>query len=239
MQTKKILATICARSGSKGVPGKNIRPLLGKPLLAYTIESAQASPIIGHIVVSTNSDEIAAVAETYGVAVPFRRPYEMATDAAAKVQAIRHATQYVEQHENYYPDVVVDLDVTTPLRASEDITACVDYLSQHDVDAVVAVYEAERNPYYTMVEFEGDIIRLAKQAPKPIVRRQDAPVVYSVSGSVFAFRRDSLMSVTHLFEGRWGACIVPRERAIDIDHEMDFQFVEFLLRKKLNKLEDD
>jgi CMP-N-acetylneuraminic acid synthetase len=117
-----------------------------------------------------------------------------------------------------------------PLRAPEDITACVEYFSAHDVDAVVTVYEAERNPYFNMVEFDGDHVRLVKQAPAPLVRRQDAPPVYSVSPSVFAWRRDR-MAVTHLYEGRWGACIVPRERAIDIDHEIDFQFVEFLMMR--------
>jgi len=230
----RVLATICARGGSKGLPGKNIRPLLGKPLLAYTIECARACPAVGRIVVSTDSDEIAAVAEAWGVPVPFRRPAEFATDASAKIHAIRHATQYVEEHEDYHPDIVVDLDVGVPLRAPEDIAACVEYFSAHDVDAVVTVYEAERNPYFNMVEFDGDRVRLVKQAPAPLVRRQDAQPVYSVSPSVFAWRRDR-MAVTHLYEGRWGACIVPRERAIDIDHEIDFQLVEFLLMRQQNR----
>lgn len=231
----RVLATICARGGSKGIPGKNIRPLLGKPLLAYAIECAQACPVVDHIVVSTDSDGIATVAEAWGVPVPFRRRPELASDTSAKIHAIRHATQYVEEHENYYPDIVVDLDVGAPLRAPEDITACVNvFVTYPHLEAAVTVYEAERNPYFNMVEFEGERVRLVKQAPKPLVRRQDAPSVFSVSGSVFAFRRDSLMSVTHLYEGRWGACIVPRERAIDIDHEIDFEFVEFLLMRQRN-----
>ena len=230
----RVLATICARGGSKGLPGKNIRPLLGKPLLAYAIECAQACPIVGHIVVSTDSDEIAAVAEAWGVPVPFRRPPELASDTAAKIYAIRHATQYVEEHENYYPDIVVDLDVGVPLRAPEDIMACVNVLVTYPhLDAAVTVYEAERNPYFNMVEFEGECVRLVKRGPKPLIRRQDAPLVYSVSPSIFAWRRGSL-SVTHLYEGQWGACIVPRERAIDIDHEIEFQFVEFLLTRQHN-----
>lgn len=227
----RVLATICARGGSKGVPNKNIRHLLGKPLLAYTIESARGCPVVGHIVVSTDSDEIAVVAEACGMPVPFRRPAEMATDAAAKIHAIRHATHYVEEHEGYHPDFVVDLDVGVPLRAPEDIVACVNVLVTYpNLDAAVTVYEAERNPYFNMVEFEGERVRLVKLAPRPLVRRQDAPPVYSLSPSVFAFRRDRLMSVTHLYEGVWGACIVPRERAMDIDHEIDFQLVEFLVQ---------
>jgi CMP-N-acetylneuraminic acid synthetase len=229
----QVLATICARAGSKGIVGKNIRPLLAKPLLAYTIECAQACTMVDHIVVSTDSDEIAAVAEKCGICVPFRRPPELASDDSAKIHAIRHATQFVEEHENHFPDVVVDLDVGVPLRVPEDITACIDVLLGYpNLDAAVTVYEAERSPYFNMVEFEGERVRLVKRAPKQLVRRQDAPPVYSVSPSVFAFRRHRLMFVTHLYEGCWGGCIVPRERAIDIDHEIDFQFVEFLLKRR-------
>ena len=230
----RVLATICVRGGSKGLPGKNIRPLLGKPLLAYTIECARACPVVEHIVVSTDSDEIAAVAEKWGVPVPFRRPDKLASDTSAKIGAIRHAVKYVEKHSGYHPDIVVDLDAGVPLRAPEDITACVDVLVKNPhLDAAVTVYEAERNPYFNMVEFRGELIHLVKRAPNPVVRRQDAPLVYSVSASVFAWRRGS-MSVTHLYKGRWGGCVVPRERAIDIDHEIDFQFVEFLLKRSYN-----
>ena len=229
----KVLATICARGGSKGIPDKNIRELGGRPLIAYTVECARRCPDVGHMVVSTDSDEIAAVAEGLGVPVPFRRPAELASDEAAKIGAIRHATGYVEEHEGFFPDIVVDLDVSVPLRSPEDVTTCVELLaSRPELDAAVTVYEAERNPYYTMVEFEEARIRLVKEPPKGIVRRQDAPAVFGVSGSVFAYRRKSLEKVTHLFSGAWGGCIVPRERAIEVDNELDLQFVEFLLSRK-------
>ncbi len=231
----RVLATICARSGSKGLPGKNIRTLLGKPLIVYAIESARACPTVGHVVISTDSDEIAAVAEAYGVPVPFRRPQEMASDTAPKILAIRHAVAYVEEHDGFFADIVMDLAVDVPLRAPEDITACVRVLETHpDFDAAVTVYESERNPYFNMVEFDGEQVRLVKPGLN-LVARQAAPAVYSVSGSVFAWRRASLPLVTHLYEGRWVASIVPRERAIDIDHEMDFQFIEFLMRRKKGK----
>lgn len=230
----KVLATICARGGSKGVPGKNIKPLLGKPLLAYTIETVKSCETVGHVVVSTDSDDIASVAESYGVRVPFRRPSDMASDSSPKILAIRHATLYVEKYEGYYPDIIVDLDIGAPLRKPEDITSCVSLLVQRpDLDAAVTVYPAERNPYFNMVEFENDTVRLVKNSGN-FVCRQDAPQVFSVSGSVFAWRRKSLMdlSATHLYQGRWGGCIIPRELAIDIDHELDFQFIEFILSKQ-------
>jgi len=233
----RVLATICARGGSKGVPGKNIRSLLGKPLIAYTIEVARNCSAIGRIVVSTDSDEIAMAAEAYGLRVPFRRPPDMASDSASKIFAIRHATLYIEEHDTFIPDIVVDLDVGAPLRDTEDITACIQVLETHpEFDAAVTIYEAERNPYFNMVEFNGDQVHLVKTGP-PIVARQAAPVVYSVSGSVFAWRRESLitMSATHIYEGKWGGCVIPRERAIDIDHEIDFQFVEFLMQQRMEK----
>lgn len=232
----RVLATICARGGSKGVPGKNIRPLLGKPMLAYTIECARSCPAVGQIVISTDSDEIATVAEAYGVGVPFRRPPEMASDSAAKILAIRHATLFAEEQLGFEPEIVVDLDVGAPLRAPEDITACVGVLADSpELDAAVTVFEADRNPYFNMVEFEGEQVRLVKPGP-PLVYRQAAPRVYGVSGAVFAWRRSSLMSVTHLYEGRWGATIIPRERAVDVDYELDFQFIEFLLRRGRGEL---
>lgn len=190
--------------------------------------------MVGHVVLSTDGDDIAAVAEECGLPVSFRRPPELASTTAAKIDAIRHATEYVEEHENFFPTIIVDLDIGVPLRTPEDITACVERLEEHkDLDAVVTVYEAERNPYFNMVELEGHFARLVKQSPVGFVRGQDAPPVYGVSPSVFAWRRERL-SVVHLYEGCWGAHIVPRLRAIDIDQEIDFQFVEFLLTHQKN-----
>ena len=236
----RVLATICARGGSKGIPNKNIRVVGGKPLLAHAINCAEACPSVDQIVISTDSDEIAAVAESYGVPVPFRRPAEMASDTAGKIHTIRHATRYVEETQDLTPDIVVDLDVGVPLRTAEDVTACVDVLVEHlELDAAVTVYESERNPYFNMVEFEGNRVRLVVQPRTGFVRRQDAPDVYSVSPSVFAFRRSRMDSVTHLFDGKWGACIIPRRRAVDIDTEIDLEFVDFLLSRDNGKVIDD
>ena len=233
MKRPSVLATICARGGSKGVPNKNIRTVLGKPLLAYAIECARNSSAVDHLVVSTDSDEIARVAERHGVPVPFRRPAEFASDESAKIHAIRHATQFVEENEGFRPDVVVDLDVGVPLRAPEDVEACVSMLADNsDLDAAVTLYESERSPYFNMVEFEGDQVRLVKQPGEGYVRRQDAPPVYSVSPSVFAYRRRRLMTITHLYQGKWGGCVLPRERTMDIDSEIDLAFVEFLLTRR-------
>jgi CMP-N-acetylneuraminic acid synthetase len=156
----------------------------------------------------------------------------MASDTAAKILAIRHATLFVEEQLGYFPDIIVDLDVGAPLRVPEDVAACVRLLAGHsDLDAAVTVYPADRNPYFNMVEFDAAVLKLVKSGP-PLVARQSAPPVYAVSGSVFAWRRSALLRVTHLFEGRWGGCIIPRERAIDIDSELDFEFAEFLMTRR-------
>ena len=230
----KVLATICARGGSLGVPGKNVRPLLGRSIIGYTIDCAKACDLIGEIVVSTDSDEIAAAAEAEDVPVPFRRPAEFATAAAAKIHAIRHATEYVEVQKGFSPDIVVDLDIGVPMRVPADIEGCVNVLTEDpDLDAAVTVYEAERSPYFNMVEYvDSNRVSLVKDAPAGIVRRQDAPPVYSITPAVFAFRRSRLDVVVHLFTGTWGAYVMPRERAVDIDTDLDFDFVEFLMRRE-------
>jgi N-acylneuraminate cytidylyltransferase/CMP-N,N'-diacetyllegionaminic acid synthase len=233
MPEPRVLATICARGGSKGLPGKNVRPLLGKPLLVYTIECALACPQVGQIVISTDSDEIASAAEACGVTVPFRRPPEYASDSAAKIDSIRHATLFVEEHYDFSPDIVVDLDVGVPLRVPEDIANCIDVLAKDPgLDGAITLSESDRNPYFNMVEFEDDRLRLVKQPTTPVVRRQDAPQVYNFTPAVFAVRRSSLMSVIHLHDGCWGGSIMPRDRSVDIDHELDFLLVEQLMKRQ-------
>lgn len=227
----KVLATICARGGSKGVPGKNLARLNGRTLLEWAIECARRTPAVGSIVVSTDSDEIAAEAERCGVRVPFRRPEELASDRAPKVGAIRHATEWVEASQGFIPDIVVDLDVGVPLRSPDDVGSCILALVDDPaLDAAVTVYEAERNPYFNMVQVEkGRRIRLVcPPVGNELVRRQDAPEVFSVSPSVFAFRRAALGRIVHLAHGEWGFVRIPRERAMDIDTPLDFRLVSCL-----------
>jgi CMP-N,N'-diacetyllegionaminic acid synthase len=231
-RSSPVLATICARGGSKGVPGKNVRPLAGRPLIAWTIECARACPDVDAIVVSTDDDGIAAAAEAAGVPVPFRRPPELASDAAAKLPVIEHAAAWMEKNRDLAAAFVLDLDVTVPLRAPEDIAACVRALREQALDAAITVYEPERNPYFNMVEVADGLARPAIRPAKPIFRRQDAPRVYSVSPAVFGFRRGFLGTTSYIYEGRVGVVPMPRERAIDIDSEVDFRFAEFLMRER-------
>ncbi len=225
----KVVATICARGGSKGVPGKNTRLLCGKPLLVYTIEVARRCELVDRIVVSTDAPEIAEIAKSNGAEVPFLRPEELARDTTPKLLAIKHAIQYLESQEGYYADVVVDLDPTSPLRTEEDIKACIRMVSDGGADNVFSVTKARRNPYFNMVEIVDGRVKLVKTLPRSVVRRQDAPQVYDMNASIYVWKRQTLMTNDSIFLERTMIYEMP-EWAIDIDGETDFRFVESILK---------
>jgi CMP-N,N'-diacetyllegionaminic acid synthase len=226
-----IIGAICARGGSKGVPRKNLRPLAGKPLIAHTIECARACPLFERVVTSTDDGEIAAVARQYGAEVPFLRPSHLAQDDSPKWAVFRHLVQQVEAMTGRRVDVLVDLDTGVPLRQPADIVGCVERLLAGGAEVVVTAYEAERNPYFNMVEIGPDgLAHLVKPPPRPIANRQAAPQVYSLSPAVYAMVRDVLWRYDHWSEAKLQIYPLPRERTVDIDSEFDFALVEYLLQ---------
>ena len=226
-----IFGAICARGGSKGVPRKNLRSLLGKPLIAHAIECAKECPSIQRVFVSTDDREIADVARQYGAEVPFIRPGHLAQDDTSKWEVFRHLVQSLEKIEGTVVDILVDLDAGTPLRRPEDVSTCVELLVADSVDLVVTAYAAERNPYFNMVEFKGEgLVEIVKRSGKPIVCRQEAPQVFSLSPAVYAIRRDSLWRYEHWSLAKLKIHVIPRQRAIDIDSELDLGFVEYLMQ---------
>lgn len=227
----KAVAIICARGGSKGVSKKNIRPLCGKPLLVHTIDVARKCHSIDRVVVSTEDPEIAEVARASGAEVPFLRPNELALDSAPKLPVIKHVVDYLESQEGYQPDIVVDLDPTSPLRTEADIEACIRMVRDEGADNVFSVTKAHRNPYFNMVEIVDGRVRLVKPLPQSVVRRQDAPEVYDMNASIYVWKREVLMNNDSLFLERTRIYEMP-EWAIDVDSETDFEFVEFILRKR-------
>jgi CMP-N,N'-diacetyllegionaminic acid synthase len=227
-----IVAAICVRGGSKGVRRKNLLPLLGKPLMAHTIESALRCDRLDRIVVSTDDEQMAATARAYGAEVPFLRPAELARDSSPKWPVFQHLVRTLEAQQGVRIDVLADLDTGTPLRSHEDISRALDLLLSTDADVVTTAYAAERNPYFNMVEYEGDSVRVVKSAGRTITCRQDAPPVYSLTPAIFAMRRDFILRATHWSEGKLKISMMPRERSIDIDERLDFEFVEFLLGRK-------
>ena len=224
------LATICARGGSKGVPGKNVKLLAGHPLIAYTIAQAKRCAFLDRIVVSTDSTEIAGVARAYGADVPFVRPPELGLDTSAKVPAIQHAVREIERDLGHPVDYIVDLDPTAPLRSVDDIERCWTLIQQPDTDVVFTVTGADRNPYFNMVELDANgYARLSKEAPTAVARRQDAPRVFGMNASVYAYRRRHLMEDGRVIGDRSRIVEMDRARSRDVDDEVDFAFVEFLV----------
>lgn len=224
------IISICARGGSTGVPGKNIRPLLGKPLIGWTIEQAFASGLAQRVVVSTDSDAIADVARQFGAEVPFVRPASLATADAAKLPVIQHLVDWVEAHAGPVASVI-DLDPTSPLRDVDDIRQCAAMLDDH-TDLVITGYESDKNPYFNMVERKADgyFERVCRPAQE-VFGRQSAPKVYAMNASIYVWRRAALTG-SLWSSPRVRLHVMPRERSIDIDHPIDFDLVELIMKRK-------
>lgn len=220
------ICSICARGGSVGVPRKNIRPLLGKPLIAHTIEQALAAPSIDRVFVSTDDPAIADVAREWGAEVPFLRPAELATSTAGKLPVIRHLADHLLANGVEFSRLV-DLDPTSPLRTVDDIEAALALLDG-DADAVITAYPSDKNPYFNMVEYRADgTVGLVKPPEQGVLSRQSAPKVFSMNASIYVWHRDTLDK--GLWNGRTRLYEMPRERSVDIDSELDFRLVEMLM----------
>ena len=229
----KILCTICARGGSKGVANKNIRELHGKPLIAHTIEQAIASQVFEHIVISTDSDSIADVAQKYGAEVFFKRDDVLASDKAGKIVAIRDAFQRSENYYNKQFDYLIDLDATSPLRAIEDIQMSFQQFIKDNNDNLITAAPSRRSPYFNLIEQdEYGKISLSKQIDTNVLRRQDAPRSYDMNASIYIWKRDTILSKDIVFLENTGLYVMPEERSIDIDSELDFRFVEFIMKER-------
>ena len=227
----KNLCTICMREGSKGVPNKNLREINGKPLMAYTIEQALQSKLFEHVVISTDSEKIAETAKAFGAKAWFLRPAELALDEAPKLPVIRHAFQGSENHFGHTFDVLVDLDVTSPLRKVEDITGSYQQFVDEDADILITAYPAKKNPYFNMVELVNGKVQLIKQLDTFPQFRQNAPQVFDMNASIYIWKRDSLLKYDTLFVEKTSLYIMPEERSVDIDTQLDWNFVEYMFEK--------
>ena len=229
-----LLCTICARGGSKGVVGKNARDLLGKPLLAWSIEQARQTGLFDAIAFSSDSDLLLETALRAGVDIAVKRPDEMATDTAPKLPAIRHCLEQAIAHTGSRPDIFVDLDVTSPLRLPADIIGAVELLRQSGARNVITGAPAHRSPYFNLVEARTDgSVGLAKAVDPPIVRRQDAPLCFDMNASIYVWRVASFLDSPAVFYPDTRLFEMPQERSTDIDSDFDFTLVELLLRKRL------
>jgi CMP-N,N'-diacetyllegionaminic acid synthase len=230
----RILAVITARGGSKRIPGKNIRPISGKPLLAWTIEAALGCKHPLHaVVLSTDNADIAAVGRRYGADVPFLRPDNLATDASRSLPAVQHAVEFIEARDGVRMDWVMILQPTSPLRLPKNIDEAIALTENADCDSIVAVTEMATHPVYAKkIDAEGLLSPFVLEEPEGLRRQDVGPPAYVRNGALYLTRRDILMDQNSLYGKRCRAYVMPPERSIDIDTEFDFRFAEFLLEQK-------
>ena len=227
-----IVGFIFARGGSKGVLRKNLSLCAGKPLLAHAITAARQAEGVRRVVVSTEDPEIAEVARTWGAEVPFMRPAELARDDAPEWLAWRHAIRALEEVGGQRLDVFLSVPATAPLRKAEDIDECLRALQTHDADVAITVTPARRHPSFNMVTVENGLARLMMPSGQAVVRRQQVSPAYDVKTVAYAARPEFILRANGLFEGKVAVAIVPEERAIDIDTELDLEIADFLLRRR-------
>ena len=233
MKDEKILAVIPARGGSKGLPGKNIRPLAGLPLIAHSILFARMCPEITCTIVSTDSEEIAIVAQHYGAEVPFIRPLELAQDDTPTWPVLRHALQSIEQIEKHTYDFLILLDPTSPGRLPADVTNALAKLrATPEAAGIIAVSQPEFNPiWHCVVERDGWMTDLFKEAQQ-FNQRQDVPTVYRINGSLYIWRSDFVRQETQGWrQARNIIFEMPEARAIHIDDATEFKKTDLLIRQ--------
>jgi len=229
---------IAARGGSQGVPGKNIRPLLGQPVIARAIETALKVPEIERVVVSTDSIAIADVANAAGAEVPFLRPAELARSDTGKFQVWQHALKTCEEMTGEHYDLYVDIDCTNPLIEPGDISGAISHYRSRRaagvaVDAVFTIARARRNPYFNLVESDATgALKMSKSMGATVLSRQRAPAVFEHVAGVYVLDPEYLRRASHLLDGHAEGYEVPEDKAMDIDSELDFLLIEFLLGRR-------
>jgi len=234
---KTILALIPARGGSKGLPRKNIKPLLGKPLIAWTIEQARASGYIDRVVVSTDSRNIANISKRYGADAPFLRPKELARDSSSTIDAIIHALKWLEGRGGSF-DYLILLEPTSPLRKKDDADNAIKKLiDQKDAaDSLVSVGEVHmENPYITKLIVDGYVRPFITQKSKGIFQRQQLPKAYFPYGVVYASKVDSLKKKLTFYQNRTIPYFIERWQNYEIDDIVDFVCIEAILKHKLKE----
>jgi CMP-N,N'-diacetyllegionaminic acid synthase len=227
---QRVIAVVPARGGSKSIPGKNIKPLLGKPLLAWSIDVARQVTEIDRVIVSTDDPTIASVGEAFGAEI-YLRPAHLATDEALVIDALKDLLHRLEL-EGEKPEWVVLLEPTCPLRTEEDVLRCLELVSQGNYDSVATFKDADLNPHRAWRLTDG-VPEVFIPGAVPWLPRQKLPKAYQLNGAVYIFRAGLLAEeAKSLLVGRLGAVLMPRERSQDIDDHLDFMIVETLMREK-------
>jgi CMP-N,N'-diacetyllegionaminic acid synthase len=223
----KIVAIIPARGGSKGIPKKNIIPLQGKPLIAYTIDQAQATKHIDKVVVSTDDQEISAISSAYGAEV-IHRPANLSGDMATSESALVHALKILKENK-YNPEIVVFLQCTSPLRRNNDIEHAIQLLIDNNYDSVFSVTE---NYPFIWLKKNKHVVPLNRQYHMKRPMRQHRIPEYIENGSIYVFKTSTFLKTKNRTCGRKGIYIMPREYSFEIDSDFDLWLCEQILKRK-------
>jgi len=226
------LALIPARGGSKGIPGKNVRPLFGKPLIAYTIEAAARAQRISRIVVSTDDPAVAQASTVWGAEVPFMRPAELGADTTPMLPVMQHAVRTLEESGSRY-DLVCLLQPTSPMRHPDDIDACIGLLQEQNADTVISVLPVpeKHNPHWVFESDGAGGLRLSTGEATPIPRRQELPPAYHREGSIYIVRRDVLMNSNTLYGSKIVGYVMDAARSVNIDEPADWDAAVSLMSR--------
>jgi len=228
----KVLGLITARGGSKGIPRKNIVPLGGKPLIAWTIESAINSSVLDRVIVSTDNNEIADIAQKWGAEVPFIRPTELAEEDSPHVDVLLHAIRWLHENEEYFPEFLMLLQPTSPLRTTEDIEKSFALAIERKADCVISVQESLSHPYTVMQVSEDQKLSEFLMSPKDAgvyQSRQLRPEFYSLNGAIFLFRVDALIEKPMVYPELTFTYVMPEERSLDVDTSWDLHIANLIL----------
>ena len=221
-----------ARGGSKGIPRKNVLPLAGKPLIAWTIEAALASRGVNEVIVSTDDEEIASVARAYGAMVPFMRPAEFARDDSPHIDVVRHAMDWLAAQATPEPEYVLTLQPTSPFRTSEDIDAAIAMALRRGAPAVVSVSEADNHPFLAKRILDDGTLEDLVSTGDGYLRRQVLPPAYALNGAIYLNRSASLRKEGTFLPRGTMAYIMPPERSLDIDTAWDFHVAKLILEER-------
>ncbi len=233
---EQVLAIIPARGGSKGLPGKNIKQLCGRPLIAWSINAAANCNYIDKIIVSTDYKEIAEISKQYGAEVPFMRPAELSGDGTATIDVILHAIDWLDKYQNYRPEYIVLLQPTSPLRRTEDVNGAIRILKDKKAEAVVSVCRTDHHPWWSnTLPSDGRMINFIKKdiLNKP---RQDLPVFYRLNGAIYIARTDYICKNNGFMGQNTFAYKMSKEHSIDIDSALDFKLAEYLSANSYKKV---
>lgn len=222
----KILAVIPARGGSKGIPRKNIKPLAGKPLIAWTIEAALHAQGIDRVIVSTEDEEIALVAKQFGAEVPFMRPHTLAQDDTPGIAPVLHA---IKQLPDY--DWVLLLQPTSPLRSVEDIEGIIQFCRDEAAPSAVSVTQVSKHPFWMYQRDDQNRLHSLIPNQPEITRRQDLPAAYTLNGALYLARTDWLIQNQGFIGSETLGYVMPEERSVDLDTPQDWRWVEFLIEQ--------